>query len=420
MVSSRRKRTRLQQIPIMTLPMTTFITQRAQQTITINGERYTASEAKISASDGKSLLQKKFYDLYGKDSFYSSLADFLAEWFDDSNTLKVHTSGSTGQPKELWVEKRKMMNSAILTISFLKLHQGDSAMLCMPLQYIAGKMVVVRSLVAGLNLIPIPPCVHPMQNIETPPVFSAMIPMQVFNSLQVPSERKLLMQIQHLIIGGGAIDDALGKALQEFPHAVWSTYGMTETLSHIALRRLNGPDASPYYTPFPSVKLSLSTDDTLIIDAPLVTDETLVTNDVAELLPDGRFRILGRKDNIINSGGIKIQTEIVEEILRPIIPTNFAITSVPDPKFGEAMILLITTGNDHFPSKKTASSLIGEQSLSLPENNLFSELEEMIFGILPKYQRPKHILQIESIPLTGSGKIDRAACRKLAMERYTG
>ena len=144
------------------------------------------------------------------------------------------------------------------------------------------------------------------------------------------------------------------------------------------------------------------------------------TDDVAELLPDGRFRILGRKDNIINSGGIKIQTEIVEEILRPIIPTNFAITSVPDPKFGEAMILLITTGNDRFPSKKTASSLIGKQSLSLPENYLFSELKEMIFGILPKYQRPKHILRIESIPLTGSGKIDRAACRKLAMERYTG
>ena len=223
-----------------------------------------------------------------------------------------------------------------------------------------------------------------------------------------------------LIIGGGSIDRELETRIQELPICVYSTYGMTETLSHIALRRLNGPDASPYYTPFPSVKLSLSTDDTLIIDAPLVTDKTLVTNDVAELLPDGRFRILGRKDNIINSGGIKIQTEIVEEILRPIIPTNFAITSVPDPKFGEAMILLITTGNDRFPSKKTASSLIGEQSLSLPENNLFSELEEMIFGILPKYQRPKHILRIESIPLTGSGKIDRAACRKLAMERYTG
>ena len=247
-----------------------------------------------------------------------------------------------------------------------------------------------------------------------------MIPLQVYNTLQVPEERERLCQIDILIIGGGSIDHELETRIQELPICVYSTYGMTETLSHIALRRLNGPDASPYYTPFPSVKLSLSTDDTLIIDAPLVTDETLVTNDVAELLPDGRFRILGRKDNIINSGGIKIQTEIVEETLRPIIPTNFAITSVPDPKFGEAMILLITTGNDRFPSKKTASSLIGKQSLSLPENYLFSELEDMIFGILPKYQRPKHILRIESIPLTGSGKIDRAACRKLAMERYTG
>ena len=258
-----------------------------------------------------------------------------------------------------------------------------------------------------------------MADIDMPLRFAAMIPLQVYNTLQVPEERERLCQIDILIIGGGSIDHELETRIQELPICVYSTYGMTETLSHIALRRLNGPDASPYYTPFPSVKLSLSTDDTLIIDAPLVTDETLVTNDVAELLPDGRFRILGRKDNIINSGGIKIQTEIVEEILRPIIPTNFAITSVPDPKFGEAMILLITTGNDHFPSKKTASSLIGEQSLSLPENNLFSELEEMIFGILPKYQRPKHILRIESIPLTGSGKIDRAACRKLAMERYT-
>ena len=259
-----------------------------------------------------------------------------------------------------------------------------------------------------------------MADIDMPLRFAAMIPLQVYNTLQVPEERERLCQIDILIIGGGSIDHELETRIQELPICVYSTYGMTETLSHIALRRLNGPDASPYYTPFPSVKLSLSTDDTLIIDAPLVTDETLVTNDVAELLPDGRFRILGRKDNIINSGGIKIQTEIVEETLRPIIPTNFAITSVPDPKFGEAMILLITTGNDRFPSKKTASSLIGKQSLSLPENYLFSELEDMIFGILPKYQRPKHILRIESIPLTGSGKIDRAACRKLAMERYTG
>ena len=151
-----------------------------------------------------------------------------------------------------------------------------------------------------------------------------------------------------------------------------------------------------------------------MINAPLVADETLVTNDVAELLPDGRFRILGRKDNIINSGGIKIQTE------RPVIPANFAITSVPDPKFGEVMVLLVTAGNDRFPDKEAASSLIEELPLPLPENSLFSELKEKISETLPKYQRPKHILQVETIPFTGSGKIDRAACRKLATERYTG
>ena len=346
--------------------------------------------------DNKQLISKKHPDNCQLSTVNCQLSEFISDWKSASPYLEVQTSGSTGTPKRIMVRKEQMVNSARLTCDYLGLRQGDKALLCMPLRYIAGKMMVVRSLVAGL------------------------IPLQVYNTLQVPEERERLCQIDILIIGGGSIDHELETRIQELPICVYSTYGMTETLSHIALRRLNGPDASPYYTPFPSVKLSLSTDDTLIIDAPLVTDETLVTNDVAELLPDGRFRILGRKDNIINSGGIKIQTEIVEEILRPIIPTNFAITSVPDPKFGEAMILLITTGNDHFPSKKTASSLIGEQSLSLPENNLFSELEEMIFGILPKYQRPKHILRIESIPLTGSGKIDRAACRKLAMERYTG
>ena len=120
----------------------------------------------------------------------------------------------------------------------------------MPLKYIAGKMVVVRALVAGLNLLSVTPCGHPLAEINTAPEFAAMIPMQVYNSLQVPAEKECLQQVRHLIIGGGAIDSTLATELASFPHAVWSTYGMTETLSHIALRRLNGPDASDWYTPF--------------------------------------------------------------------------------------------------------------------------------------------------------------------------
>ena len=170
-----------------------------------------------------------------QSEFLQDLDAFLQEWQNDEPTVWVHTSGSTGTPKPMQVEKKRMEASARLTCAFLGLKEGDSALLCMPLQYIAGKMVVVRSLVAGLRLIPMAPSGHPLKDLKEAPTFAAMIPMQVYNTLQVPEEKDILMGIKHLIIGGGAIDDALANELKDFPNQVWSTYGMTETLSHIAL-----------------------------------------------------------------------------------------------------------------------------------------------------------------------------------------
>lgn len=367
-----------------------FHTDISRQSITIDGVRYTCTDA--TPSDGMpSRLQNHFRQEYGADSFHVQIADFLAEWFDGSDTLQVHTSGSTGTPKQLRVEKQRMMNSAMLTLSFLHLREEDTAMLCMPLQYIAGKMVVVRALVGGLNLIPVAPCGHPMQSLSQVPVFSAMIPMQVFNSLQVPEEAEKLSRIRHLIIGGGAVDEELGKQLHSFPHAVWSTYGMTETLSHIALRRLNGPEASEWYTPFSNVSLTLSADQTLIIDAPLVSPIRLVTNDIVEFNPQGQFRILGRKDNTINTGGVKVQIEQVEARLKPLLPFAFQITAAPDSKFGERIVLLIQSENP------------------VTEENLHEAFRQ-----LPPYWRPKQIICLPQLPLTGSGKPDRATARKIA------
>ena len=148
---------------------TPFITEIARQSILIDGKCYTAQETQIPEGESQSLLQKRFHAEYGADSFQASLADFLAEWFDDNTTVLVHTSGSTGTPKPLRVEKQRMMQSAMLTVSFLGLKQGDTALLCMPLKYIAGKMVVVRALVAGLNLLPVTPCGHPLAEINTAP-----------------------------------------------------------------------------------------------------------------------------------------------------------------------------------------------------------------------------------------------------------
>ena len=191
-----------------------------------------------------------------------TLKDFLDDWNSPSPTLTVHTSGSTGSPKPMEVEKQKMLNSARITCDFLHLRPGDRALLCMSLDYIAGKMMVVRSLERGLRLVSVEPTGHPFATLahEEPFDLVAMVPLQVYNSLHVEEERAQLMRSRHLIIGGGAIDAELERELQNFPHAVWSTYGMTETLSHVALRRLNGQEASQWYKPFSHVGISQTAD----------------------------------------------------------------------------------------------------------------------------------------------------------------
>jgi O-succinylbenzoic acid--CoA ligase len=316
------------------------------------------------------------------------LEAFLAEWQNDSPTLLVHTSGSTGKPKPLLVEKHRMQASARITCEFLRLKEGDKALLCMPLDYIAGKMMVVRALQWHLQLIVVEPCGHPLKALSEHVDFAAMVPLQVYNSLQVPEERERLMQIGNLIIGGGAIDQEMADELRAFPHPVWSTYGMTETLSHIALRRLSGPQASEWYTPFPTVSVSLSADGCLVIDAPQVCSQRLVTNDIAELRDDGCFRIKGRKDNVICSGGLKIQIEEVERLLKPHLDGEYMITKRKDERLGEAVVLLTT----------------------LPEANARAVCKQ----VLPKHWRPRFYIQTDRLPLTETGKPARYEAERMA------
>lgn len=359
-----------------------MIFDRQRQRLLLQGKEYTAGDISRLVAEGAENCPPALWDLYL----------FLEKWFDASPVITVHTSGSTGTPKELVVRKDRMMQSARLTCEFLNLQAGDTALLCMNLRYIGAMMVVVRSLVAGLNLIVRPASGHPLSDIEEPLRFAAMVPLQVYNTLRVPEEKERLEQTDILIIGGGAVDDSLEAEISALPTAVYSTYGMTETLSHIALRRLNGETASKHYYPFPAVELSLSAESTLVIKAPLICGEVLQTNDIACLYPDGSFTIAGRKDNVINSGGIKIQAEEMEKRLRPFIPVPFVVTSVPDPRLGQALTLLIAGQVD------------------------VRELESKLQTVLDAYHRPRHIFMTESIPQTENGKTDRAGCRILARQ----
>lgn len=349
------------------------------------------------------LLEGRKYAIYnlhllkaaiGEDesSPLSDVYEFLLRWFDESSFITVHTSGSTGAPKELIVSKEKMMQSARLTCEFLDLREGENALLCMNLRYIGAMMVVVRSLVAGLNLIVRAASSHPLADVEDSLRFAAMVPLQVYNTLQIPEEKERLQRTEILIIGGGDINAMLETKIQALPGAVYSTYGMTETLSHIALRRLNGPSASSHYRPFSSVRLSLSAEKVLMIKAPLICDDVLTTNDIAHIYSDGSFKILGRKDNVINSGGVKIQAEEIEKIIHSVISMPFVITSVPDERLGQAVTLLI------------------EGQAEPPQ------IKEQIQRLLPRYHRPIYVRMVDQIPLTGNGKIDRAGCRILAQK----
>ncbi|MCQ2117305.1 MAG: AMP-binding protein [Bacteroidales bacterium] len=321
------------------------------------------------------------------------ISGFLEEWNNSSDSVLVHTSGSTGKPKPMLVLKARMLASAKITCDFLGLEEGNRALLCMPLDFIAGKMMVVRSIERKMELINVEPSSHPLAGLDGQSFdLIAMVPYQVHCSVQVPREREILMNCKNLIIGGGAVSDELQKEVEDFPNAVWSTYGMTETLSHIALRRLNGSGRSEWYTPFENVRIGTDKDGCLWIDAPLIHDGVLQTNDIAELHTDSTtgkslFKILGRKDNVICSGGIKLQIERIEQVLRPYMKVPFCISRRKDEKFGEIAVLL-TEGT--------------QENLTEAVNRL------------EKYSRPKDIVSVSRIPLTGTGKIDRRAAELLA------
>lgn len=349
-------------------------TEIIKQSITIEGKEYLAEDI----SNG---LFGNIYQGPNKNEIEA----FLSDWYNEREKITIFTSGSTGKPKPINVRKSQMINSAVITCNFLNLTKGDKALLCMPLNFIAGKMMVVRAIVASLDLYIVEPSGHPLEKVNENFDFISMVPLQVYNSMQIYSEKIKLKNAKILLIGGGLISNIIENELKDFPNMVFASYGMAETLTHIALRRVNGENPSQSYTPLPSVHVSLSEDNTLVINAPLVNDEVLITNDIAEIKSDGSFIILGRKDNVIVSGGIKIQVEKLESILEKFINVPFAISSVPDPKFGEVVVLVI--------EKMIDTSLL--------------------FDNLSPREKPKKVILINKIPLTESGKINRIELKKI-------
>lgn len=324
----------------------------------------------------------------GKVGIYAELADFLTEWWAPSPTMKLHTSGSTGAPKVMQATKTAMAASAAATCRFFNLQPGNSALLCLPLRYIAGKMMVVRALAGGLKLITAPPSSVPLTSLQEQVDFAPLVPMQVHHTLALSDGAEQLSKVRTILLGGGFIDSTLEAQLQELPTHFFASYGMTETLSHIALRQLNGSRKSQFYTPLPDVSIELTPSGTLQISAPYLGIEHLRTNDLAEIMADGTFRITGRVDAVINSGGIKIQAEQLEQELTSHTGLQVLALPLSHPTLGQCVALL-------WEGEADAEARLRKACNSLP-----------------RYHRP-HVMHRTCIPRTASGKPARAKALKL-------
>ena len=327
-------------------------------------------------SDG---LFEKANGLINRGAHYEiSIGNFIQEWLDNNDYVVVKTSGSTGVSKNLVLSKQKMISSAKATGTFFKLPENTNALLCLPSNYIAGKMMLVRAMVLGWNLHVVAPGKNTISHDDTDYDFVAMVPYQVQYSL------KSLNKIKKLIIGGAAISKKLNDQLQGVDTEVFATYGMTETISHIAVRRINGLAKSNNYTALPRVRFSLDKRNCLMIDAPEVSVEKVISNDVVKLISPTSFEYLGRIDDVVNSGGIKLFPEQIESKLASYIDRPFIIASEKNETLGEQLILII-------------------EDATTQENSDFKEA----FLSLSSYERPKKIYTFSKFPFTETGKIKR-------------
>ena len=337
-------------------------------------------------------LREVAYSFVKEGELYEQvLGDFLLDWLDENDYVAVKTSGSTGQPKQIKLQKQAMVYSAIATGDYFGLESGFTALHCLPVDFIAGKMMLIRAIVLGLELDVIKPSSNPLQDVFKNYNFCAMLPMQVQNSLDK------LHKIKTVIIGGGRVSLSLQEQLQDVSTKVYATYGMTETITHIAVKQLNDfptlrgettkQSVESHYKTLPNITISQDERACLVIDAPQLNNKTIVTNDIVKVYSETEFEVLGRYDNMINSGGIKMFPEQIEAKLQPKMNQRFFIASEKDKTLGEKLILVLEGESKHF--------------------------ETGFFEGLDTFEIPKHIYSVIHFKETSTGKIKRAETLKL-------
>ncbi|MDZ4715434.1 MAG: AMP-binding protein [Cytophagales bacterium] len=324
----------------------------------------------------------------------------IKQWIEGVSEFTFHTSGTTGPPRPLTFTRGQLETSARITAGALSLQPGYTSLVCLDVQFVAGAMMIVRSLISGMDMIIRAPSGNPFLGIHAPVDFAALVPAQLISMLDQGPE--YLRTLKAVLIGGAPLPAGMAHRLQPFEGSFFATYGMTETLTHIALQKLNGTDRQDAFHVLPDFVVTLDDRGCLVVSAPHLGPEPVVTNDYAEMITETSFRILGRTDDIINSGGIKIQPQLVEELLQKILDrrkiyARFMVAGLPDDVLGERLVLIME--GDPLPPEHHSS--------------LLSAMAEE----LPKYKAPKTISYIPRFTCTATQKIDRNATLRELQEK---
>lgn len=348
--------------------------------------------------------KKFYYDEIANYSFRNSIPlngyesktlEFCRSWLNGVQEFPIQTSGSTGTPKNIILTRAQLEASARRTINLLNLQKGDTTLVCLNTEYIAGMMMLARGFLADLKMIIVEPIGNPLTlvNRDENIAFASFVPMQLQTILQeTPDALPMLDNMKGILVGGAPVSPVLQRELQRVQAPIYHTYGMTETASHVALRRLNGPEAAEYYQVLEGIKVGLDNRGCLTIKGDVTNNELLVTNDLIELLTKNRFRWIGRVDNVINSGGVKVQIEKVElAIAETFADTTdsprFFIAPQPDELLGEKVVLILE----------------GEPMPPEEEEKLMGRLKDM----LRKFEVPKEVYYSPAFSETASGKLSR-------------
>ncbi len=367
------------------------------QSIVINGKEFTSD---FLLEYGESILNS------GLTVYERKTLEFCRQWLSGQKVFEVHTSGSSGKPKLITIKREQMIASAHLTGDVFKLEKNDRVLACLSTEHIAGMMMLVRSFVLDMHLTIINPVANPLENFPADAVFdfTALVPLQLYEIFNKAKKKlAVLNRMKAVIVGGAPVNTELEKKIQLIKAPVYSTYGMTETVTHIALKRLNGKEKTDYFKTLKGVEIDTDNRNCLIIKSAVTDGKVLVTNDLVEINAKDSFRLLGRIDNVINTGGFKVQIEKVEKALEQVLsqiqkgkPAKSFISSVPDEKFGREIIAVIEGAP--FTAKKQ------------------NQLMQGLGSYLKKHEMPRTIHFIPKIIVTAIDKIDRQATLKLIFQ----